>query len=177
MNTLISVSGQLFQVGPAFGLEKHKISWLVSMCHLVIKFWTNSLTYLSRLLFCPKVAWQISHLCGFFPWWTHAVCLFKLFLWVKVALQASHLYGFSSWIELIPSKISFLTWILQSEANSFFIWNSFGFDGDKYFSFKNIPAFNRKKKFVNTVCWEDFLKNCKYIRGHFQTTWTSVDIF
>ena len=27
--------------------KKHTISWLISMCHLVVKFWTNSLTYLS----------------------------------------------------------------------------------------------------------------------------------
>ena len=46
------------------GLEAHKISWLISMRHLVVKFWTNTLTYLFDVLLWKTWAMKIgSSIC------------------------------------------------------------------------------------------------------------------
>ena len=54
--------------------EKNKFSLFISMCHLVVKFWTKSLTHLSILIFLPVILIFLSWLFTNFLTWS-GICL------------------------------------------------------------------------------------------------------
>ena len=58
--------------------------------HLLVSFVTKNPMLFNHIL-CAKLIIQITHLCGFLPSWTFAICLFKSTLNAKLDSQMLHL--------------------------------------------------------------------------------------